>query len=245
MITANTDTTAAAERRAEVGPRLSAEEDVLPSFISLTDDDAWEKKAGHQPPGTYYVIANVESFQHLEESRQARDDQDPRPLTSHSDHERPPKTYIGSTSQPPITFEAEQRYSTRANTAIDPETIVLGTVEVDLQRTPHWNVVSPRANPGGTNTSMAQSPALTAFTRSLDGLSVSAVQPIRNRLLVATSPAEQELRLLRHYRNFVSRHIVQIRRDHPDDTQRGSLQDMDIFEQEASSFPPVCDVCIL
>ncbi len=211
----------------------------------MTDDDAWEKKAGHQPPGTYYVIANVESFQHLEEYRQVRDDQDSRPLTSHSDHERPPKSHIGSTSQPPITFEAEQRYNTRANTAIDPETIVLGTFEEDLQRTPHWNVVSPQANPGGTNTSMAQSPALAAFTRSLDGLSVSAVQPIRNRLPVVTSPAEQELRLLRHYRTFVSRHIVQIRRDHPDDTQRGSLQDMDIFEQEASSFPPVCYVCIL
>ena len=253
MTAADMMATAAAKLNAEGETRPLPEEDALPSFTSLTNDDDWQRKAGHHPPGTYYVVANPESFQHLEEYRQGRDEHDTRPVTSLSDREwvpqayendqetRPPSTtYTGSTSQTPITFEADDSYYACANTVIDSKTIVLGMFEEDLHRTPHWGLVSPRITlGGGTNTSMAQSPALTVFSRSLDGLSVSAVQPVQNRVSVARSPTEQELHLLLHYRNFVSRHIVQIRRDRPDDTRAGSLQEMDIFEQEASTFPPV------
>jgi len=98
---------------------------------------------------------------------------------------------------------------------------------------------SPRANPGRINTFVAQSPELTTFTQSLGDLSVSAVQPLQNPLSIATSLSEPEMRLLLHYRTFVSRHIVQTQRGQ---TQGGSLPGMDVFEQEASTFPPVrCD----
>ncbi|MCJ1245111.1 hypothetical protein MMC30_002312 [Trapelia coarctata] len=226
-----------AELTAEAEPPQLPEEDLLPSFTSLTNEDDWQKKAGHQPPGTFYVVANPESFQHLEEYRQVRSDQDLRPLTRFGEPERGPQTPVGGTLQTPITFQAEEGYRARANTAIDPKTIVLGTFEEDLQRTPHWGLVSPpSAHPGRINTLMAQSPDLTTFTRGLDDLSVSAVQPLQNPPPVATGPTEQEIRLLLHYRTFVSRHIVQIRRDH---TREGSLPGTDVFEQEASTFPPL------
>ena len=231
-------TTASAQLVAQVEARPLPEEDLLPSFTSLTNDDDWQRKASHQPPGTYYVVANTESFRHLDEYRQVRSDQDLMPLTSSGDPERALLTHRGGTSQAAVVFPSEEGYHARANTAIDQMTILLGSFEEDLQRAPHWGLVSsPIASTGRSHTLVIQSPELATFTRGLDNLSVSAVQPLQNPSPAATNPTEQEIRLLLHYRNFVSRHIVQIRREH---TRAGTLPSTDVFVQEASTFPPVC-----
>lgn len=50
--------------------RLNPEKnDVLPSFIALTNDDARERKAQFKPPGTYNVVVNPASFSECEEYR--------------------------------------------------------------------------------------------------------------------------------------------------------------------------------
>jgi hypothetical protein len=214
-------TTAAAELN-EDEESASADEDVLPNFTTLTNDEDWQKKAVHQPPGTYYVVANPTSFQNLEEYNRGRDDS--RNRSAHS-----------SSHRDPMSQSSE-------NIVVDPKTIVLGTFEEESLRTSQWSLASPTERSAATsNPSPAPSPALSTFTQSLGNLSVSAPQPLQQGQRTAANPTEQEARLLRHYKSFVRQHIVQIHY-HEDsrDASGRPIQYADLFEREAANFPPVC-----
>ncbi|MCJ1387812.1 hypothetical protein MMC18_000655 [Xylographa bjoerkii] len=81
--------------------------------------------------------------------------------------------------------------------------------------------------------------SLTRFPSNPDRLGVSPSLLGEPSRLTDTPPAGQEERLLLHYRSFVQRHLVQIRRENPDVSTGDSGFGPDLFEQEASTFPPL------
>ena len=83
--------------------------DDLPPFSVLTSDEEWQRKAEYQRPGTYYVVANSDSFADLEEYRV--------PYSSPTMRER------GRTGHP--------------NISVDEATLILGVFEENPGR-PLW-----------------------------------------------------------------------------------------------------------
>jgi hypothetical protein len=82
------------------------ESDNLPPFTALTNDEEWQKKAVYSPPGTYYVVANSDSFADVEEYKTASR------AEGHSD-------FIGTSSSRGFA----------PNIPVDDATVILGTFE--------------------------------------------------------------------------------------------------------------------
>ncbi|MCJ1401685.1 hypothetical protein MMC11_004902 [Xylographa trunciseda] len=199
-------------------PRPPAASDLLAPFTTLTNDEERQNKAEYQRPGTYFVVAIPSSFVDLEDYRNSGDDPPERS-----------STVFGDSTQ-----------GVAANIAVDTETLILGTFEEHAQTSALWSLPESSSLVGRDYNNV--SPQITSFTRfpsDPDRLRVSpsllpeAPQPID------ISSAGQEERLLLHYRNFVRKHLVQIRRENPDASTGDSGLGPDLFEQEASTFPPL------
>ena len=84
---------------------MPVEPDSLPPFTRLTTDEDWQQKATYQPPGTYYVVANSDSFAESPEYKIS--------------------TTIDSQSQ----SSARSNQRAKSNVPIDHATVILGHFE--------------------------------------------------------------------------------------------------------------------
>ena len=226
------------------------EEDVLPTFTSLTNDDDWQRKAEHRPPGTYFVVVNQASFKESDEYRHSHETQGGRPRSYSTASiqsnqviddrrtriDRPRPIRPGSATQARVVFESTGRSSARPNLIVDAETIVLTTFEDQSQRSSPWSLVAPSGfSARELDTPPLQSPALGRFMPSLEDFRASSLAgPTVDRAF-----RDHEDRLLRHYRRYVRRHIVQVHQElylHPSGE---ASRNLDLFELEAITFPPV------
>ncbi|MCJ1282031.1 hypothetical protein MMC26_001354 [Xylographa opegraphella] len=208
----------AAEPDSDNEPRPSAAIDTLGAFATLTNDEERQRKAEYRRPGTYFIVATPSSFLGLEEYRN----------TSNEPPERSSTAFDDSTQ------------TVTANIALDAETIILGTFEDHPQQPAAWSLPA-LSNLGGHDYDDAspQTPSFPRFPSNLDGLRASPSSLVETTQLSSTPSARQEERLLQHYRSFVRRHVVQIRRVNPDVSTGDSGFGPDLFEQEASNFAPL------
>ena len=247
---ANSTMIAAAPLTAEGNSRAPPEEDVLPTFTSLTNDDDWQREAEHRPPGTYFVVVNPASFENSEEYRHSHENQGGRPraystASIQSNHliddrrtriDRPQPIRPGSITQARAGFESIDRSSARPNLIVDAETIVLTTFEDPSQRPSPWSLTAPSGlSVREHDTPPLQSPALGRFMPSFDDIRTS---PLAGPTIDASS-RDHEDRLLRHYRSYVRRHIVQVQQEIYLDPSGEVGGNVDLFELEATTFPPV------
>ncbi|MCJ1471848.1 hypothetical protein MMC13_000489 [Lambiella insularis] len=195
-----------------------AADDVLPPFTTLTNDDDRQRKAEYRPPGTYVVVATPSSFADLEEYKSPGEEQARRSTTIHTD----------------LTSNLT------TNVAVDSETLILGTFEEHPQTPIHWSRTdSSTLGLREFELRSPQSPAPARISRNPDSLRVSPPPLPETSHPVATTTRDREHELRLHYKHFVRRHLVQIRRETSNVSAEWAAHDTDLFEQEASKYPPV------
>ena len=164
---------------------VNGEEDHdLPAFNLLTNEEDWQRKAESRPPGTYFVVANSESFADLDEYR----------MTS-------------PTSGTVANFKHRK---TPSNTFVDEGTVILGAFEEPSIK-PAWKAAdsgSVRSESSApTDVTFRAGQLLGADVGpSIDGtfcMSAFTQQDFEF--------SEPNLRL--HYRLFVRRYIFRIPQD--------------------------------
>lgn len=228
------------------------DDDVLPPFATLTTDEDRQKKAAYRPPGTYFIVATPSSFAELDEYRQPPAGYNAHPLTLFN--ELVPGPIDASDDQRQLGVwmaPIRERYQARrdfhsgygpapaTDISVDPETLILGTIEESPHRLAQWSLVSsPSADFSGPDTSSPQSPQLRAVPHGADHLHITPEQYPRHDQPDHPQLGGDEERLIAHYRTYVRRHLIQVQRD-----PAGGTADMagepDLLEQEAAQFPPV------
>ena len=231
--------------------RPNEDDDTLPAFASLTNDEEWEQKAEYRPPGTYFVVANPSSFEASETpERSGEEPQRSRrrlpALTRQALRRRSeiettaPRAgrLIAPAGDPYGPHHERQGRGRASNIPIDESTLVLGNVEGSLGSSP------PRLTTSTSriayDTSSSQSPSLTTFSRSLESLNILPETLPQREWIGSGRSLTVADRLKLHYKSFVRRHLSQIHREGSRENSPGSSEDdEDVFEKEAAEFPPV------
>ncbi|OAG42177.1 hypothetical protein AYO21_03631 [Fonsecaea monophora] len=199
----------------------SAEVDDLPPFANLTTDEEREKKAGRSSPGTYNVVVNPNSFQHLPEYN---DDLDVKREVLLPPRRGSVATSLGSSL-------GREQAAEVIPVSGDPNTVVL----------PRFQDVRRR---GTFSSNRARSPISPTARHAI--IKDEAVVKIEDQdeavlsedsdFMTESSTVGQEARYLRQFRQVVWKHLVPAEPDQRDGMVRSSVT---IMEHAASSFPPL------
>ena len=220
------------------------EDDLLPSFASLRNDEDRERKAEFQRPGTYYVIVNPASFADYEDYRD-RDGNDHTPGTTVSkcSNNAPNGEFAGD------LFKVADMFTSNIQTSCDPNVIVLKVFEDDSRKL--------TSSPGGFSAVQGRNSRASTFSDSSTLSIVSSAStffPYRGSgryayedspLLRMAHPDGRDYQLIYYYKNTVYRHLQQVHRDTlGTPTETGSVSCADIFERQAATFAPVSHICL-
>ena len=199
-----------------------AADDLLLPFALLTNDEDRERKAEYRAPGTYNVIATLESFANLKEYR--------------GDSSMVVKNRIATVDEIQVDQQRANSLGSRKSStdvSTDPDILILDEFEDNTRRIPASGSLSAQSRTHRTTPSPIISSG--AITRRTDS-------PHHNTRLTDISNLDgEDARLVSYYRDFVSRHVNQVHSDSlgcPRDTGSRSVQE--ILETEAARFPPVC-----
>ena len=194
----------------------SAPLDDLPPFATLTTDEDREKKAERSSPGTYNVVVNQDSFQHLPEYND--DPEIKRELLSPI-RRGSLATSLGSSLSREAAIDG-------ASISGDPNMIVL----------PRFEDVTRR---GTFSSNQARSPispvAKHAIIKSEE--LEEAIISDEPETMDDSGRLSREARYLRQFRQVVWRQLVPAEPDQRDGMVRASAN---ILEAAAAVFPPVC-----
>ena len=201
----------------------------MPPFYKLTNDEDRERKAEYQQIGTYNVIANPDSFTHLDEYRAFRESsKDPMfdpPTCIPAEHAR--------LDQKPGERPPNEGNNTYASG--DPDIVILRLFEDES---------AALGSPRSTFTPSRSSMAATDSTRS-------PMPPTPNQdyfkfshdntpLMKMANKDGRDHELIYYYKNFVHRHLAQVHRDSLGTSlETGVLTAPDVFERQAANFLPV------
>ena len=198
--------------------------DDLPPFATLTTDEERERKAEWTSPGTYNVVVNPDSFQHLPEYT---DDAEVKSL-----HLSPLRR--GSL--------AASMASSHGNEALlvdgvapglvgsgeDPNVVILGRFEDTNRRT----IVQPKEPRSPTSlrqsSSNSEQPEMEAHY---------APDPT-NSLIFKAANGGEDFNLLLQFRNVVWKQLTQIEAEKPEITPHEHVA-VNVFEHAAAYFPPL------
>ena len=210
-----------------------AQEDLLPPFSTLTNDEDREKKAEFRKPGSYHVVVNPSSFADFDEYKNSRHGgNSPKSIKSERRGSEQGHQLINSQTQ---FGEPHGDHSNDTQTSNDPDIVVLKTFEDDAHKL------------GSPTTAVVQAHPLRTPTLSIPSFGGSAHGADQFRFSYENTPlmrmAHQDGRdhqLVFYYKTFVHRHLAQVHRDTlgtPSET--GALSAPDVFERQAASFLPV------
>ena len=218
-------------------PQQSPQDDRLPAFTALDNDEDWQKKAEYQPQGTYWVIATSSSFANSEDYRQGGGEG--QPSTASSPYSEYPPTYYlqDHRSARPPALGLDTRLSTlqsveyiprppSVNKVLDANTVVLGSFEENSKGTILEPPMSAAAR--ATSTQVSPSYAPTSPFETIRASQHSQQQQGKIRQDVSSM-------LFAHYRAFVRKNLFMIR----EEQRVESCAIQDVFEAEARSFEPV------
>ncbi len=193
----------------------SATLDDLPPFATLTTDEDREKKAERSSPGTYNVVVNQDSFQHLPE---------------YNDDPEIKREYLSPMRRGSLATSLGSSRSREApidgvSASGDPNIIVL----------PRFEDVTRR---GTFSSNQARSPispiAKHAIIKTED--SEEAIFTEEPETMDDSGRLSREARYLRQFRQVVWRQLVPAEPDQRDGMVRSSAN---ILEAAAAVFPPV------
>ncbi|KAI9717547.1 MAG: hypothetical protein M1812_004688 [Candelaria pacifica] len=200
--------------------------DALPPFATLTNDDDREKKAESQDPGTFNVIVNPDSFLGLPEYS---DSGSPAPLEiSAARHDAGQR--INHTNLEARPYRDQVR---------DPNIVVLRKFEDSGKRlsTLPWQ---SQSQPKSSKSSVSPLLSSAGVSRHTDDLEVSDESRSDRSMIEIARRGGKDAKLLEHYRGFVWRQVIQIHRHRVSrPAGAGVNADVDAFEEEAGTFPPL------
>lgn len=160
--------------------------DDLPPFTSLTNEEEWQRKAEYQPPGTYYVVTNSESFHDFEEYRSPRSD-----------------------TSSVASVQATKR-SSHSNISIDDGTLILGLFEDVPRRLPGSTATAPVPESKlATQLSSLADDKLNCREAEKEAVMETGRPPP----IPASNGDLFEAHLRSHYRLFVRRHVFRINKE--------------------------------
>jgi len=189
--------------------------DDLPPFANLTSDEDREKKAERSSPGTYNVVVNQDSFQHLPEYN---DDADIKRELLSPMRRGSLATSLGSSLSREAAVEG-------VAVPGDPNIVVL----------PRFEDVTRR---GTFSSNQARSPIspITKHVLIKTEDTDDAVITEEPETMTDSAQASQEARYLRQFRQVVWRQLVPAEPDQRDGMRRSSVNTL---EAAAAVFPPL------
>lgn len=204
-----------------------SEDDSLPPFSFLTNDEDREKKAEYRAPGTYNVVVNPSSFTVLREYRESSPDT------------------VSNTSLVAKGLPQRQRragglssQTGRVDLPDDPNVVILAKFEGEAVGMPISNISHVRST-----TSTTSSPSLSSsvtFTPHAENNPLSSEALPTPKLFQLPFRDGQDHQLIAHFNKFVQPSLAQVHRDAlgtPWETD--TLLAYDVFAQQAAHFPPV------
>ncbi|CAF9924658.1 MAG: hypothetical protein HETSPECPRED_005644 [Heterodermia speciosa] len=191
----------------------------------LKSDEDRERKAEHQMPGTYHVVANPSSFAGLEEYQ---DNNSGSKLHSKSRTTRIHRRRSSSANEPSST--------TGQDVYEDPETLILGTFEDNARRPPILGLLTTNLSKSPTSSLTSQSPGA-GFAQSAHSISRSTeTSPVLGSAV--QSRADQDI--VSFYQQFVRVQLDQVHRDSlGTSSQSGALTFPEVLDKHVDSFPPL------
>ncbi|KIX07082.1 uncharacterized protein Z518_05059 [Rhinocladiella mackenziei CBS 650.93] len=193
----------------------SAAVDDLPPFASLTTDDDRERKAERSSPGTYNVVVNQDSFQHLPEYC---DDPDVK-------KELPPPLRRGSVATSLASSAGRESAVEGVPIAGDPNIVVLPRFE-DVARRGIFSSREPR--------SPVSPRAKHIIIKDEDHDEVTMTE--EPDAIDDKSKTGQDARYLQRFRQVVWNQLVPAEPDVRDGMMRSSVN---VLEMAATTFPPL------
>ncbi len=219
----NTNQTDGCKRGFRFHQTSQAADDLLLPFALLTNDEDRERKAEYRAPGTYNVIATLESFANLKEYR--------------GDKNMVVRNRIATLDDILADQKRANSLGSRKSSADmseDPDIMILDEFEDNTRRAPASGSLSAQSRTYRTTPSpVISSGALTQRTESPD-------HDTQSTNLSMSNLDGEDARLVSYYRNFICRQVVQVHNDSlgcPQNTGTRSVQE--ILETEATRFPPV------
>jgi hypothetical protein len=193
--------------------------DDLPPFATLTTDEDRERKAERMSPGTYHVVVNPDSFQHMPEYSE---DPDIKSLPLSPLRRASLATSLGSSLGKESPIDA-------ASASGDPNIIVLPRFEDTARRgTVQWRDPRPPTSPL----------LLGSKIKTEEEGSSADLATMRRTTITGPVHEEQDSKYLMQFRHVVWKQLVQ--------AEPGSIatnpnpsSSADVMEQVAAQFPPV------
>ena len=198
--------------------------DDLPPFATLTTDEERERKAECTSPGTYNVVVNPDSFQHLPEYS---DDAGVKSLRL-SPLRRGSRTASMASSHGREALLVDGVFPDMTGSGGDPNVVILHQFEDTTRRTTALSK-EPRSP-----TAQLQSPS-TAEQPDTEGH--FAPDPA-NSLIFKAANGGADFGLLQQFRNVVWKQLTQIEAENPDVAQHEHVA-VNVFERAAAFFPPL------
>lgn len=208
-------------------PIQDADEDHLPPFSSLTNDEDREKKAEFRAPGTYNIIVNPSSFVDLEEYRES---------SSYSN--RASGWKISSLNKRNHHSSRTGISSIHSNEHLeeDPNVIILEKFEDDAVIMPAMNIRHPQSSASvvtSQSSSRQVSPRVT--------LSPLFGETMPAQILLQIPPGkDDDSRLIAHFNRFVLPSFAQVHRDAlGTEADTNTLLAHEVFAKNSAQFSPV------
>ena len=209
------------------------QEDLLPPFSALTNDEDREKKAEFGSPGSYHLVVNLSSFAEFDEYKDNRHD---RSSTKSSLSKGPGSVHSDQFSNDQTQYNGPKGDDFNpTQTSDDPDIVILKVFEDDTRKfgSPTSAVVQGRSS----NRSTLSLPSSAGSAHPADYFRFSYDNTPLMRMAHKDGRDHQ---LVYYYKNYVHRHLAQVHRDSLGTSlETGALSAPDVFERQAASFLPV------
>ena len=208
------------------------QEDLLPPFSALTNDEDREKKAEYRKPGTYHLVANPSSFVEFDEHRGTQyHRKSPKIIAT----KRLKSEYGDQLSNDHTQYnEPNGDLSDDTQVSDDPDVVILKIFEDDARLGSPTSAVI-RARSSRTPTLSLPSSAGSAHRTDYFKFSYD-----NTPLMRMAHQDGRDHQLVYYYKTYVHRHLAQVHRDSLGTSlETGVLSAPDVFERQAASFLPV------
>jgi hypothetical protein len=213
-------------------PASSSGADDLPPFATLTTDEERERKAERTSPGTYNVVVNPESFQHLPEYG---DDSDVKSFRLSPLRRGSLAASMASSQGREPLVDGTHQIDGGNHGSDDPNVVILKRFEDATRRaTLQWKDSRSPSSPRPTN---EPDVAMVDVHGTVDG---STDPDPSQSLMQRAAEGGQDANLLHHFRTHIWRQLAQI--EHESMAQaclQGRNSGVEVLEHAARFFPPV------
>lgn len=195
-----------------------AVEDLLPPFSVLTTDEERERKAELQNPGTYHVVANLDSFVALPEYREEN-----ASISGSGE--------MGSFKSPSRVVDEDEVSGSLSVDPVggtdDPNVVILRVFEEPTRKGSLQPSNRSTTNPASPASSLA---SITTISRLVTQRNTIYTEGQSQSMLDIARGGGRDAQLLQHYRTTISPYILRAQRPEGDE---------DLFEIQARNYPPV------